>query len=104
VTFELFDHVVLGFVAGLVCAALSYHAAPRRPGERAIENPPELRLALWLVAAITALSTLLVLLGENGTQDGMFAGDVRLRNLFGAVAFALTWAVALWARRVRLPR
>jgi hypothetical protein len=95
------DHPVLGAVAaGLAVGLAALASACQR-----LALPRWLRRTLAAVLLLLALdvqlAALLLLLGPDGTQDGLLNGDVRLRNLFAVAVSVAVWAAAWLAWRHR---
>ena len=95
------DHAVLGGAAALLAAYPAWLARSCRD----LRLPRRLRLAaavvLLILAADVQLAVVLLLLGPDGTQDGLLAGDLRVRNLLGVAASVGVWGLllAVWLRR-----
>ena len=95
------DHVLLGVIA----AGLGVYFVWQASSCRHADAPGWLRLALAVSLTAVALdiqiAVLGLLLGPNGSQDGILLGDLRLRNALGALLLLGVWgaAVVAWRRR-----
>jgi hypothetical protein len=88
---------------GLSAAALAVYLALLAGRCRRASGPGWLGLVqsgtLVALAVDVQVALLVLLLGPDGTQDGLARGDVRLRNLLALAATAAVWSVALiWCR------
>lgn len=98
-TVGLFDHIALG---GLSAAFALYLVSLGRSclGRG---GPRWARLGLvgtlMLLALDVQAAALMLLIGPDGTQDGLLRGDVRVRNALGVALSGACWAAALgrWA-------
>src|SRR5215207_1430162 len=97
----LLDRAVLGAVAAGLAIGLTVLAASGRRLARPSWLRRTLAGTLLVLAADVQIAALLLLLGPDGTQDGLLGGDVRLRNILGVAVSAGVWAVvwAGWRRR-----
>ena len=97
----LFDHVGLGGLSAALALYLVWlgRSCLAREGARW----PRLALAgmLWLLALDVQGAALLLLLGPDGTQDGLLRGDVRLRNALGVALAGACWLAALCRSHAR---
>ena len=91
----LFDHVGLGGLSAALALYLVSLARSCLAGGGA--RWPRLALGgtLLLLALDVQGAALLLLLGPDGTQDGLLRGDVRLRNALGVALAGACWGTAL---------
>lgn len=95
------DHALFGGLA----AAVALYLARLGWSCRTADLPDVLRLTLVTVLAglsvYLQVAALLLLLGPDGTQDGVASRDVRFRNLIGVAVSLGVWALAglWWVRR-----
>ncbi len=100
----LFDHVGLGGLSAVL--ALYFVSLGRSCLAGGGARWPGLALAgtLFLLALDVQGAALLLLLGPDGTQDGLLRGDVRLRNALGVAFAGACWVAALIQSQYRRDR